>query len=139
MAKTSKSSELTEKKDKRLDNLIPFEKGQSGNPEGKEKGCLNFKTIAKKWLSLELKELNELTGKEENLNQYAIMIIKAIKEAKEGSVQHLKTLLEYLEEKPKQTTETISTEPMKIVFENSEQGRENKAMLEKFIEENTEE
>ena len=32
------------------ENLIPYKKGQSGNPNGRPKGSKNRSTIAKKWL-----------------------------------------------------------------------------------------
>ena len=35
----------------KLDNLKPFKKGESGNPNGRPKGSLNRSTVAKKWLS----------------------------------------------------------------------------------------
>ena len=40
------------------DNLIPFQKGQSGNPKGRPVGSKNRSTIAKKWLEIEQKLKN---------------------------------------------------------------------------------
>jgi hypothetical protein len=36
----------------KLDNLIPFEKGESGNPNGRPKGSKNRSTIARRWMEV---------------------------------------------------------------------------------------
>lgn len=41
-----------EKKQRKLDNLIPFKPGQSGNPEGREKGIPNRATILRQVLEM---------------------------------------------------------------------------------------
>ena len=67
-----KSSENTEK---RLKNLKPFKKGQSGNPKGRPEGARNFKTILEEIFSVladqetaqELKTINPKIKTNEDL------------------------------------------------------------------------
>lgn len=42
---------LEEEKDKRLNNLKPFAKGQSGNPKGRPKGIKNWSSIVQQLLA----------------------------------------------------------------------------------------
>jgi hypothetical protein len=65
------------------ENLIPAKKGEVRNPNGKPKGCKNFKTIYKHFLKQKFKksELEEITGfeipftdKEELTVQEAIVL-----------------------------------------------------------------
>ncbi len=54
----------TEKnRDKRLDNLVPFEKGVSGNPNGRPKGQRNYSTIYREAL-IKLAEDKNITPSE---------------------------------------------------------------------------
>jgi hypothetical protein len=62
----------------KLDNLKPFEKGESGNPNGRPKGSKNRSTIAKYWL-----EVNQ------NLKTLAL-----IKKARDGDVNAYKALMD---------------------------------------------
>ena len=49
-ANTEKQQREEPKKDKRLENLVPFEKGQSGNPAGRPRGSKNKITILREML-----------------------------------------------------------------------------------------
>ena len=50
------------------DNLIPFQKGESGNPNGRPKGSRNRATIVRQWLEVNRESFNPLTGKKETLD-----------------------------------------------------------------------
>ena len=78
----------------KLDNLKPFEKGESGNPNGRPKGSRNRSTIAKQWLEVSQKIKNPITGKEENLEQQDIMTLALIKKARNGDVSAYKELMD---------------------------------------------
>jgi hypothetical protein len=66
------------------DNLKPFKKGESGNPNGRPKGSLNRSTIAKRWLEVEQNLKNPLTGDTEKMSQEDLMTLALIKKAREG-------------------------------------------------------
>ena len=78
----------------KLDNLKPFEKGESGNPNGRPKGSRNRSTIAKQWLEVSQKIKNPITGKEEDLEQQDIMTLALIKKARNGDVSAYKELMD---------------------------------------------
>ena len=75
-------------------NLIPYKKGQSGNPKGRPVGSKNRSTIAKKWLSVEQDLKNPLTGEKENMSQEDLMTLALIKRAREGDTQAYQKLLD---------------------------------------------
>ncbi len=76
------------------ENLIPYKKGQSGNPKGRPVGSKNRSTIAKKWLSVEQDLKNPLTGEKENMSQEDLMTLALIKRAREGDTQAYQQLLD---------------------------------------------
>lgn len=78
----------------KLNNLKPFEKGESGNPNGRPKGARNRSTIAKQWLEVSQKIKNPITGKEEKLEQQDIMTLALIKKARNGDVSAYKELMD---------------------------------------------
>ena len=51
------------------ENLIPYKKGQSGNPKGSPVGSKNRSTIAKKCLSVEQDIKNPLTSEKEKMSK----------------------------------------------------------------------
>lgn len=77
----------------KLDNLNPFQKGESGNPAGRPKGARNRSTIVR-----ELLELNE-----NELKMHLAQIKKAIE--KEDTNAY-KAVLDSAYGAPKQTTDT---------------------------------
>ena len=80
------------------EDLIPFKKGQSGNPKGRPKGSLNRSTIAKKWLEvLSQEELED--GQVKWLSNEEAMTLSLIKKARNGDVNSLKKNLDALIEK----------------------------------------
>lgn len=90
--------EETEKKEmtpreRSLANLQMFKKGEVSNPNGRPKGSKNKSTIARKWLELHEKAVNEITGIEEVLSQEDLMTLAMIKRAKKGDVKAYKELM----------------------------------------------
>lgn len=78
----------------KLDNLKPFEQGESGNPNGRPKGSRNRSTIAKHWLEVNQSLKNPLTGIEETMSQEDLMTLALIKKAREGDVNAYKALMD---------------------------------------------
>ena len=76
------------------ENLLPYKKGQSGNPKGRPVGSKNRSTIAKKWLGVEQDLKNPLTGEKENMSQEDLMTLALIKKAREGDTQAYQKLLD---------------------------------------------
>ena len=74
--------------------LKPFEKGESGNPNGRPKGAKNRSTIAKYWLEVNQKLKNPLTGNDEVMSQEDLMTLALIKKAREGDVAAYKALMD---------------------------------------------
>ena len=78
----------------KYENLKPFEKGQSGNPNGRPKGAKNRSTIARFWLNTEEKLKNPITGQQEVMSQEDLMTLAQIKKAREGDVAAYKALMD---------------------------------------------
>ena len=80
--------------EKSLENLRPsWQKGESGNANGRPKGALGRSTIARRWLEVETKERNNITGEDENLTQEDFITLAQIKKAKAGDTNAYKELL----------------------------------------------
>jgi hypothetical protein len=71
-----------------------WEKGESGNPNGRPKGAKNRSTIAKKWLEVEQDLKNPLTSETERMSQEDLMTLALIKRAREGDVNAYKALMD---------------------------------------------
>ena len=71
-----------------------WEKGESGNPNGRPKGSRNRSTIAKHWLEVNQNLKNPLTGVEETMSQEDLMTLALIKKAREGDVSAYKALMD---------------------------------------------
>jgi hypothetical protein len=76
------------------ENLIPYEKGQSGNPKGRPIGSKNRATIAKYWLEVNQSLKNPLTGENEKMSQEDLMTLALIKKARDGDVSAYKALMD---------------------------------------------
>ena len=92
------------------ENLIPFEKGKSGNPKGRPVGSKNRSTIAKKWLCVEQELKNPLTSEIEKMSQEDLMTLALIKKARDGDVQAYKKLLDSAYGQPIQQIEQTNIE-----------------------------
>jgi len=92
------------------ENLIPYQKGQSGNPKGRPKGSKNRSTIAKKWLSVEQNQKNPLTNQDEDMSQEDLITLALIKKARKGDVQAYQKLLDSAYGAPVQQIEQTNIE-----------------------------
>lgn len=71
-----------------------WDKGQSGNPNGRPKGSRNRSTIARQWLEAIEKVKNPLTQQTEELSQEDIMTLALINKARKGDVNAYKALMD---------------------------------------------
>ena len=88
-----------------LQNLTPFEPGKSGNPAGRPKGLPNSKTILNKFLALEEKVRNPVTGLEEEMSQLEIIYLQQIAKARKGDLKAMKEIMDRLEGKSMQSVD----------------------------------
>lgn len=104
------------------ENLKPFKPGTSGNPAGKKRGTLSWKTTIKKWLDVEEDYLNPVTNKRERMTQYDIVILKVLSKARRGDIRAAEFLKDHMEAKAKQGLDITSAGEnffqKKIIFEN---------------------
>ena len=90
-----------------------FEKGESGNPNGRPKGSKNRSTIARQWLEVNQSLKNPLTGENETMSQEDLMTLALIKKAREGDVNAYKALMDSGYGSPVQQIEqTILEQPI---------------------------
>ncbi len=95
------------------ENLKPFKKGQSGNPNGRPKGSKNRSTIARKWLSAETKGKNPITGEEEILTQEDLMTLAQLRKAINGDTPAYNALEDSAYGKATQeVNQTITEQPL---------------------------
>jgi hypothetical protein len=71
-----------------------WEKGESGNPNGRPKGSKNRSTIARQWLEVNQNLKNPLTGVNETMSQEDLMTLALIKKARDGDVNAYKALMD---------------------------------------------
>lgn len=84
----------------REDNLIPFKKGQSGNPKGYPKGKPNLKTLIEKVWN------EEITDAKGNKKIQGLLAVKALLEkAQKGDVSAFRELADRMEGKAKDRKE----------------------------------
>lgn len=100
-----------------LDNLKPFKPGESGNPKGREQGTKNRSTIARKWLEVEIKAKNPLTGLEEMLSQEDLITLAQIKAALQSESTAYKVLMDSRYGAPKQDVDIESRSAINIKIE----------------------
>jgi hypothetical protein len=95
------------------ENLIPAQKGEVRNPNGRPKGAKNRSTIARQWLEVNQNLKNPLTGENETMSQEDLMTLALIKKAREGDVAAYKALMDSGYGAPLQQIEqTILEQPL---------------------------
>lgn len=104
-------------KNPNINGLKPFKPGESGNPAGLKPGIKNRSTIARKWLELEIKEKNPITGIEEQLSLEDLITLAQIKAAKKEDSQAYKVLMDSRYGAPKQDIEFEGKQVINIKIE----------------------
>ena len=105
-------------------NLTQFLPGQSGNPKGRPKGSLNFRTIAKNILDQDvpaslLKELKAKGCKDKTF--FKAMVWAQAMKAIEGDTQSFRVLTEFVFGKLNHLGNEDLNEPIKIVIERADE------------------
>lgn len=98
-------------------NLKPFPKGVSGNPNGRPKGVENSKTRLLRLLELVTKVRNPVTGEEEEFSIAEQLDMQIIAKARKGDLKAYEILLDRLEGKPKQSSEVDVKGGLNIIWE----------------------
>ena len=80
--------------EKQKANLIPPEKGEIRNPNGRPLGSKNTKTILERFLNLEMKQKNPFTQEMEDMSVLELMNLKQIANALEGDLQAFKEIID---------------------------------------------
>lgn len=75
-------------------NLVPFPKGVGGNPNGRPKGGKNRNTLVKYWLGTLENHYNPISKEMEILDQYDIIILAMINQARKGNVTAFRELMD---------------------------------------------
>lgn len=82
--------------------------GESGNPAGKPKGTISWKTTFKKWLEAETDEENPISKAIEKMTQLDKITLMQIKKARNGDTRAAEFLKDHMEAKPKQGIDLTS-------------------------------
>ena len=103
------------------ENLNPsWEKGESGNPNGRPKGSRNRSTIFRQWLEMKRESFNPLTGKKELMEIQDEMVLKQIEKSLEGDTPAFKECMDSGHGKVDQKIEHTGKdgEPLRVIFQN---------------------
>ena len=87
-----------------------WQKGESGNPNGRPKGSKNRSTIARQWLEVNEDLKNPLTSEIERMSQEDVMTLALIKKARSGDVNAYKALMDSGYGSPLQQIESTNIE-----------------------------
>lgn len=102
----------------REDNLVPFKKGETGNPNGRPKGKRNFSTI--------FYDALENLAKKNNMDALSLeteIVEKALLSARKGDARFYKDLMDRVHGQATQNTDVnLSGEGLKIFFDKSLRG-----------------
>lgn len=87
-----KQRKNSEGKAKRLANLKPFQKGQSGNPEGRPEGVRNRSTVLKELLATICEFTNPLTLRKETADLETQIMAALAAKARRGDIAAIKEI-----------------------------------------------
>lgn len=107
-----------------------WKEGESGNPAGKPKGTLSFKTIIKKWMEAKMDEVDPETGETVKMTLADIITLKQFQKAKKGDTRAYEVLKNHIEALPKQgidlTSAGESLAGKEIVFRDYSKDKDKK-------------
>jgi hypothetical protein len=86
-------------------NLIPYKKGQSGNPKGMPKGYVHSSTRLRRLLDLTENLKNPVTGELEGFTVLEQLDMQQIIKARKGDLQAYKEIMDRLEGKSAQSVD----------------------------------
>lgn len=86
-----------------LENLIPFKKGQSGNPKGKRKGTEHSSTRLRRLLDMTQMLENPINGEVEGFTVIEQMDLKIIQAALKGDIKAYQAIVDRAEGKPRES------------------------------------
>lgn len=100
------------------ENLRPFEKGESGNPNGRPKGSRNRSTIIRELLEALFNGKDPLTGEERQDNYESVISRSMIKKAMDGDVSAYNAIMDSAYGKARQTVEqtNVNHEGVKVTI-----------------------
>lgn len=98
-----------------LKNLKVFEKGVSGNPNGRPKGVENSKTRLMRLFAMVQSKTNPVTGKKEDFSILEQMDMALVAKALKGDVRAYNELMDRFEGKPEQTVKNEGVSAIKII------------------------
>jgi len=110
-------------------NLIPAQKGEVRNPNGRPKGVLNSKTRLLRLLELVTTTKNPVTGEMEEFSIAEQLDMKIIAKAMKGDIRAYQELLDRLEGRAKQINEIELSGGLQINWEEKKTYVENKGSL----------
>ena len=112
-----------------IDNLVHFEKGQSGNPNGRPKGVPNSKTRWLRLLEIVTQQNNPITGEKEEFSVAERLDMMVLQKAFKGDLKAYQEILDRLEGRAKQTNEIELSGGLQINWEEKKTYVENKGSL----------
>ena len=98
-------------------NLIPAQKGEVRNPNGRPKGVPNSKTRLLRLLELVQIKNNPITGEKEEFSVAEQLDLVVLQKAFKGDLRAYQELMDRLEGRAKQSTELEVTGSMTINWE----------------------
>ena len=110
-------------------NLIPAQKGEVRNPNGRPKGVPNSKTRLLRFLELVQIKTNPITGQKEEFTVAEQLDLMVLQKAFKGDLRAYQEILDRLEGRAKQSTEIEVSGGMTINWDEKKTYVENKGSL----------
>ena len=110
-------------------NLIPAQKGEIRNPNGRPKGVPNSKTRLLRLLELVQTKTNPITGEKEEFTIAEQLDMVLINKALKGDLNAYKELFDRLEGRAKQTSEIELSGGLVVNWDEKKTYVENKGSL----------